>query len=189
MVWYNVPSISHSRPYRKDRHMPSPKKPCPLCGQPMSARSQMCRACRDRHPYERTPEHREHLSERLSGKPKPWLRGRKRPEHSRKMKEWWTPERRQEKRQEMLGRNPGARYHGLSAKSAARLVARIGRCECCGHDGSESRLDIHHRNRNKRDQRLENLEVLCHRCHMQEHASRGETGFDSMWRKRRSNQD
>lgn len=169
--------------------MPRRKVPCPMCDGCMSAGAQMCRACRNQHPYERTDNHRQRMSEALSGKPRPHLRGKKRPDISQALRRWWTPERREAKRQEMLGRNPGARYHGLSAKSAARLVARIGRCERCGHDGSESRLGIHHRNRDKHDHRLENLEVLCHRCHMQEHASRGETGFHSMWRKHRMNQD
>ena len=125
------------------------------------------------------------MSAALAGKPKPWLLGKKRPKVGKKIEAWWTEERRQVKREEVLGRNPNARYHGLSCKSAARLVARIGRCERCNHDGSESRLDVHHKNRDKHDQRLENVEVLCHRCHMQEHAEAGETGFDLMWRKRK----
>ena len=133
--------------------------------------------------YERTEKHRAQMSAALKGKPKPWLLGRKRPKVGRKIAAWWTPERREAKRQESLGRNPNARYHGLSAKSAARLVARIGHCERCQGDGSESRLGIHHRNRDKHDQRLENLEVLCHRCHMQEHAKTGETGWQVYHRK------
>jgi len=141
----------------------------------MAATSERCRKCKPT--YQRTDETRAKLSAALAGKPKPWLQGRKRPDVGQKIAAWWTPERREAKRQEMLGRNPQARYHGLSAKSAARLVARIGHCERCQHDGTVSRLDIHHRNRDKHDQRLENLEVLCHRCHMQEHAKAGETGW------------
>ena len=125
--------------------------------------------------YLRTAAHRQKMSDALTGKPKPWLMGRKRPDHGETMREWWTPERREQKRQEMLNRNPAARYHGLSAKAAAALVRRIGRCERCGGEGSDSRLGIHHQNRDKHDQHLENLEVLCHRCHMQEH--RGEVGW------------
>lgn len=162
--------------------MPRPKVNCPTCDGLMAAKSQQCRKCKP--PYQRTAEHRQKMSEALAGKPKPHLRGRKRPEHSKTMKTYWTPERREAKRQEMLGRNPNARYHGLSAKSAARLVQRIGRCERCDHDGSDSRLGVHHVNRDKRDQRLENLEVLCHRCHMRDHAAAGETGWASYHRKR-----
>ena len=69
------------------------------------------------------------MSEALRGKPKPWLQGRRRPDHARLMKAWWTPERREAKRKEVLRRNPGARYHGLSTKAAAAFVRRIGRCD------------------------------------------------------------
>src|SRR3990167_3067220 len=164
--------------------MPRKKIPCPECGQPMAATSEKCRKCQPT--YHRTEETRQKMSVALLGKPKPWLLGKKRPQVGRKISAWWTPARREEKRQEMLGRNPNARYHGLSAKTAARLVQRIGRCEICGHDGSESRLGVHHRNRNKHDQRIENLEILCHRCHMQEHAKEGETGWDAYHRKRKT---
>jgi len=119
------------------------------------------------------------------GKPKPWLKGKKRPDHSKMMRAWWTPERRAQKRREMMRRNPQARYHGLSAKEAARLVKRIGHCERCQGTGRASRLGVHHRNRNKKDQRPSNLEVLCHRCHMQEH--RHEIGWASYHRKRKTN--
>jgi hypothetical protein len=134
--------------------------------------------------YGRTPDHRTKMSEKLRGIPKPWLRGRKRPDHAAMMREYWTPERREAKRQEMLKRNPAAIYHGLSAKAAARIVRRIGHCERCGGNGQKSRLEIHHKNRNKHDQSFENLEVLCHHCHMQEHAKAGETGWHSYHRKR-----
>ena len=164
--------------------MPRKKIPCPECGQPMTATAEKCRKCKPT--YQRTDATRANLSKSLAGKSKPWMKGKKRPEIGRKIAAWWTPERREAKRQEMLGRNPQARYHGLSAKSAARLVKRIGRCERCAHDGSNSRLGVHHRNRDKHDQRLENLEVLCHRCHMQEHAKAGETGWHRYHQKRKS---
>lgn len=167
--------------------MPRKKTPCPGCGLPMVVTSEMCRTCKPT--YVRTPEHRAALSAALVGKPKPWLRGKRRPEVGRKIAAWWTDERREAKRTEMLGRNPRARYHGLSAKSAHRLVERIGRCERCGHDGSDSRLGVHHRNRDKHDQRLENLEVLCHRCHMQEHAAAGETGWQRYHQRRTTTPD
>ena len=167
--------------------MPSPKIPCPTCDGLMSATAQQCRRCKPT--YGRTAKHRQHMSEVLTGKPKPWLQGRKRPHHSEYMKAWWTPERREERRQKMLAWNPLAEYHGFSAEGARRLREAIGHCELCGHDGSESRLDTHHRNRDKRDQSLKNLMVLCHRCHMQEHAKTQETGWDAYWRKRRMSPD
>jgi len=152
--------------------MPSPKVDCPVCGGPMSKGAKSCLPCSK--PYERTQDHRERMSDATRGKPKPHLQGRKRPNHAQLMRDWWTPERREAKRQEMLKRNPNARYHGLSAEGARTLRESVGRCEQCGHDGSESRLDVHHRNGNKRDQRLANLEVLCHHCHMRRHSEQGD---------------
>ncbi|MGI9489622.1 MAG: HNH endonuclease signature motif containing protein [Geminicoccaceae bacterium] len=85
-----------------------------------------------------------------------------------------------------LARNPDARYHGLSARAAKRLCEEEGHCKICGHDGSESRLGVHHRDRDKRNQDPDNLQILCHRCHMQEHALAGETGWHSYHRKRKT---
>ncbi len=51
--------------------------------------------------YERTAEHKKVMSERLKGRDVYWIRGKKRPEHSKFLKEWWTPERRQLKSQQM----------------------------------------------------------------------------------------
>ena len=150
----------------------------------MAATSDLCRQCKPS--YVRTPEHNLAMSRLLTGTSKPTMLDKKRPEVGLKIAEWWTPDRREARRQQALSRNPNARYHGLSATEAKSLVDRIGRCEQCHHDGSDSRLDVHHKNRDKRDQRLENLAILCHRCHMQEHAKAGETGFDSMWKKRRA---
>jgi 5-methylcytosine-specific restriction endonuclease McrA len=54
----------------------------------MSAMADLCRKCKPT--YDRTPESRAKMSQRLKGQPKPHLKGRKRPEHSRKMKEVWA---------------------------------------------------------------------------------------------------
>src|SRR4249919_576843 len=140
--------------------MPQKKLPCPTCDGLMGSRSSQCRKCKPT--YERTPETKARMSAAVAGKPKPWLLGRERPEHSKTMKDYWTPERREAKRREVLARNPGARYHGLSVKAAKRMTTAVGSCQKCGHDGSESRLDVHHRDRDKRNQSLANLQVLCH---------------------------
>lgn len=164
--------------------MPRRKDACSLCGRPKLAISRTCRTCSE--PYERTADHRRHMAETTAGKPKPWLQGRSRPWHSEIMQEWWTEDRREEKRQEMLLRNPDARYHGLSANGAKRFVESAGRCQECDGDGSESRLEVHHKDRDKRNQAPENLIVLCHRCHMQEHAGASESGWDVYHQKRKT---
>lgn len=43
---------------------------------------------------------------------------------------------------------------------------KIGHCERCGRTED---LQLHHRNRNWRDNSIDNWEVLCKRCHMEEH--------------------
>ena len=133
--------------------------------------------------YDRTPEHRVKMSEALKGKPHSYRSASTDPEVASRIASWWTPERREAKRQEMLARNPEDRYHGLSAMNAAAIRAEVGACQSCGATG---RLDIHHRDRNKRNQERTNLAVLCHRCHMQEHARAGETGWDRYHQRRSS---
>jgi len=162
--------------------MPWKKVPCPVCGQPKSRKAQACRKCST--PYERSPEWRENMSQRMKGKKKGYPSASTRPEVAAKIQAWWTPERREAKRQETLKRNPDARYHGLSARVARRLVEAVSKCEKCGHDGSESRLDIHHRDRDKHNHSLVNLIVLCHRCHMGEH--REEIGWAAYHKNRKN---
>lgn len=129
------------------------------------------------------------MSERLTGQSHDYRSASTNPEVAAKIAAWWTPERKEARRQAMLARNPEARYHGLSARAAARLVQEAGACQHCGSDGSDSRLDIHHKDRNKRNQEPTNLMVLCHRCHMQEHARAGETGWDRYHQRRNSTPD
>ena len=124
------------------------------------------------------------MSELLKGRKHDYRSGSTRPAVAAKIAAWWTPERREAKRKEMLSRNPDARYHGLSSTRAAELVKQTGKCQECGHDGSESRLGIHHKDRNKHNQRPSNLAVLCHKCHMREH--RHEIGGGAYHRKRKT---
>jgi 5-methylcytosine-specific restriction endonuclease McrA len=41
-------------------------------------------------------------------------------------------------------------------------------CERCSY-GKQEILQIHHKNRNRTDNSLENLEILCPNCHYEEH--------------------
>lgn len=165
-------------------NMPRKKVPCPQCGLPKAAESELCRRCRPT--YERTPESRAKLSAALKGRRHSYRSGSTRPEIAAKIRDWWTPERKEARRLSLLERKPTARYHGLSSRRAAQLVRDAGRCQRCDHDGSESRLGIHHRDRNKKNQTPENLEVLCHRCHMREHSEHGETGWQHYHQKRKT---
>ena len=50
-----------------------------------------------------------------------------------------------------------------------RLLKRRGAvCEQCGYDKVEI-LQVHHKDRNTRNNELENLELICPNCHFEEH--------------------
>lgn len=50
-----------------------------------------------------------------------------------------------------------------------RLMEERGkRCERCGYDKYQI-LHVHHKNKNREDNRLENLEIVCPNCHYEEH--------------------
>jgi len=119
--------------------MPRKKIPCPVCGKPMAASSKTCRFCSQ--PYERTQDHRQAMSDLLSGVPKPALKGRKRPNHSMMMKNWWTEERREKKRQEMLRRNPHDQRFD-------NLLVLCHRCHMqCHAKAKETGWDVYHQKR------------------------------------------
>src|SRR3990167_1287072 len=105
------------------------QRPCPLCGSLMHRQSKRCRVCyvkaelqspearlrmsqqrQGKPSYIRTAEHREKMSERFLGKHRNWNSASKRPEVAQKIKDWWTPERREIRRQENLLRNVDPRF-------------------------------------------------------------------------------
>lgn len=178
--------------------MPSPKKPCPGCGKPMSPRASQCRACKPA--YERTAEHRDRMKAVLAGKEKPWLRGRKRPEVGKKISAAWTEEKREEARirgliaaenqewlvkiAEALSGEANPNYQGKGKESPygpgwgrkyrERIRARAkGICEKCGR--KRSKLDLHHKDFRKDNHNPDNLMVICRSCHKLLHFANSES--------------
>lgn len=147
------------------------KVPCPKCGQPKLPASKTCRKCCS---YAKTDAWREQASKRQRGQKHYWESGSKRPEVAEKIRAWWTPERRAERKAKAALLHLDSPYHGLSSGAAKRLREAVGKCEKCG---MALNLDIHHRNRIKQDHSLSNLIVLCHKCHMKDHSSKQEMGW------------
>lgn len=156
----------------------------------MSPKAKMCQDCRNKQPYERTPEHKARMSEALTGVPKPSLRGRKRPDVGRKIAAAWTDEMKEAaksrglanaERREWLVKiavalsgeaNPNYQGKGQESPYApgwgrtyrAKIRARAGGiCEKCGK--AKKKLEPHHKDFLKVDHSPENLIVVCRSCH------------------------
>jgi len=50
-------------------------------------------------------------------------------------------------------------------------------CERCGYDAEKSILGVHHKDRNRKNNSIQNLEVLCPNCHSLEHMKHVCHGF------------
>ena len=172
--------------------MPSPKKQCPTCPNLMHPTASQCRKCKPS--YERTPEHRSLMTSRTVGKPKAYPSASNRPEIAQKIAQAWTPEMREAARLRGLefaknqewrlrcglpgemnpmwedGRTAIPYARGWSRKVKALAWERAnGRCEICRSDKPR---DTHHIDFGKDNHSLENLQVLCRKCHKRLHADR-----------------
>lgn len=72
----------------------------------------------------------------------------------------------------------------LFKAAKAKLLAKIKKCQRCKATPDPTGapvvrgLHVHHKNRDKMDNRLSNLEVLCHRCHLVEHWEERREGIE-----------
>lgn len=171
---------------------------CIECGAPVPRKVKRCPPCNEaflkrRPTYQRTPEHRQRMIEATKGKPRPWNRVPRAPDVVQKLRDSWTPERREAARQRGLrfAQDPEWRlkialsvagpanprwedgravlpYSPGFSSVARRLVHErdAGRCQECG---STDHLCVHHRDFEKTNHDLENLILLCRRCHTRAH--------------------
>lgn len=62
---------------------------------------------------------------------------------------------------------------GTLSRLAVRVVTDAGKslyvCEICSVNSS-TKLHVHHRDKNRQNNTIENLQVLCPKCHMREHS-------------------
>jgi 5-methylcytosine-specific restriction endonuclease McrA len=54
---------------------------------------------------------------------------------------------------------------------------RMAKCERCGYDDKPGILQVHHKDRDRENNALSNLEVLCPNCHAEEHLEERKSGW------------
>lgn len=171
---------------------------CIECGAPVPRKVKRCPPChqenlKQRPTYDRTPEHRQRMSATLTGKPKDYPTGGSLPGVAAKIQAAWSPEKREQARLRGLqfAQDPEWRLKiaysvagpnnprwedgravlpytpGFASKVRQLVRERDGnRCQSCG---STEHLCVHHRDFEKTNHDLDNLILLCRKCHTREH--------------------
>lgn len=71
-------------------------------------------------------------------------------------------------------------YKSVNAASKYRetaLATKQNKCERCGYDKYPDILEVHHKDRIRKNGESENLELLCPNCHTEEHYLRNDGRF------------
>lgn len=166
----------------------------------MSDRSTQCRSCKP--PYTRTDDHNAKMSAKQTGKPKLKLRGRKRPDHAVKMREYWADQSKRDaakvrgkalagdpawrlKIAELLSGDKNPRWRGGMSKTKyapgfGRSLKRRIRvrdkytCQLCGQTEFElgCHLSIHHADYDKTNHDESNLFATCKACNSRVNTNR-----------------
>lgn len=166
-----------------------PLKYCRRCD--LWTRTCFCMKCFRQVSYKRTEYHRSNMSRKMTGKPKPHLRGLKRPEVALKIAAAWTPEMREaaRKRGQENAKNPEWRRKVSMLKEAnpmwkggianskyapgfdktLKLKIRTRdqfTCLLCGvrEDETGCRHSIHHIDYDKSNHSEDNLATTCKAC-------------------------
>lgn len=180
---------------------------CIDCGAEVGRGVKRCKPCRKverttRPTYIRTPETNAKISASVKGKPKPWLKGKKRPDHAAKMKAVWAdpgmraaakargdanaanPEWRRKIAESVSGdKNPrwlgGMHTSGYAPGFDDALKLRIRtrdkfRCTLCGvpEEVLGYSLSIHHSDYDKSNHNPSNLFATCKGCNSRVNVNR-----------------
>lgn len=64
-------------------------------------------------------------------------------------------------------------HYGTSKKVDYRSLVTISKCERCAWDAVPAVLQVHHKDEDRSNNNIDNLEVLCPTCHMVQHYHNG----------------
>jgi len=111
-------------------------------------------------------EHKKKISESLKAKKivPPMRKGVKlTTEHKEKIKKWAK-----DNKDKIIGENNPSWKGGISQDYYRRVAFENlpNVCEACG---SQEKLRVHHKNKNRQDNRIENLMIVCKSCHNKIH--------------------
>lgn len=76
--------------------------------------------------------------------------------------------RRWSQQRKLTNRNSGIWCNEREAK-AELLKQQKGACKSCGWNRTPEVLELHHKDRNRKNKRLSNLELICPNCHAEDH--------------------
>lgn len=166
-----------------------------------AVRARLSEARKGKATYQRTPEHNQLMSARTTGIRRPGFRAASTtPEVAEKIRQSWTPEKREAARRRGFqfaqdaewrlrcglpgeqnpmwedGRTQIPYARGWTRKVKELAWERAGyRCEICQSDKPH---DTHHKDFRKDNHDLDNLQVLCRKCHKRLHVEhlRGDHG-------------
>lgn len=69
------------------------------------------------------------------------------------------------------GSDTGGNYRDIALRNYPN------KCNRCGYDKIKSVLEIHHKDRDRSNRKVDNLEILCPTCHQEEHFIAGDGRF------------
>ena len=78
-------------------------------------------------------------------------------------------------------------HYGTGERSSYRISVlenKEKKCEKCGYDEHPEILEVHHKDRNRKNNKIDNLEFLCPNCHMWDHYSNNDGRYKRIKKKR-----
>ena len=146
-------------------------KVCVECGDyyvPTNGRQLYCEKCREVRKRKTQAEYRDRNREKLRITSREWYKNNK--ERSYQIKKKWREKNRSHDNKlnvELYYKHHEAKKEAARFRAEARKIKTKINCDECG---SKTKLQIHHKDKNYKNNNLNNLAVLCFKCHRDLHS-------------------